>query len=143
MNLFKNERLLVKAPVKDSDATQLAIAFPNTYQVGMASLGYQNAWKILNETENVNAVRWFTDVKEDCSSKPEYIAFSLSWELDFINIFEMLKKEGIPIHAKDRSDNDPIIFAGGLIPSSNPEPFCENFDFFHLGDAEVFRQNLH
>jgi len=136
MDPFKDENILIKMPAKVKDAIELAIAFPNTYAIGMASLGYQTAWKLFNQNENVKAIRWFTDIQEKSNHLPEYIGFSFSWELDYKNIFYMLEKNKIPLHAKDRTKNDPIVFAGGQVINTNCAPFCENFDFFLIGDLE-------
>ena len=130
MNIFDSEKILTNIPIKSKGATQLACAFPNTYTIGMASLGFQTAWKLFNQSSDLNIVRWFTDIQEKSNSIPNYIAFSFSWELDYKNIFSMFEKNNIPLHAKDRKESDPIIFCGGQVPNANPEPFCENFDFF-------------
>ena len=65
MTVFDEEKILVKVQAKNIDAIPLAIAFPNSYSIGMASLGYQTAWKLFNQNENVKAIRWFTDIQED------------------------------------------------------------------------------
>lgn len=139
--MFKNEKILTPMPVKEKDAINLVLAFPNTYYIGMASLGFQTAWKYFNQASSVRVTRWFTDIKEDCkwlaNSLPEYIGFSFSWELDYKNIFYLLEKNNVPLKAKDRKENDPLVFAGGQVPNSNPEPFVDNFDFFLIGDIET------
>jgi len=139
MNLFSEEKILTSFPHKKADALELAICFPNTYMVGMASLGYQTAWKLLNQNESVKTTRWFTDVKEDSDLRTPlaYIGFSFSWELDYKNIFKILEENKISIFSSERSEEDPLVFAGGQIPNANPEPFCDNFDFFLTGDLEV------
>ena len=145
MNSFNKEKILIDIPTKTRNATSLAIAFPNTYSVGMASLGYQTAWKLFNQDENICVSRWFTDVQE-CKGlprqalTPHYAGFSFSWELDYKNIFAMLEKNDIPLHANKRKEVDPLIFCGGQVPNANPEPFCENFDFFLVGDLEVLAE---
>ena len=135
--MFNEEKILASIPVKHKNAMSIAIAFPNTYEIGMASLGYQTAWKLFNQSPEISASRWFTNIKSDSMSPPEYIGFAFSWELDYKNIFSMLEENNIPLHTKDRKENDPLIFCGGQIPNANPEPFVENFDFFLIGDLEV------
>lgn len=146
MNPFNEEKILTRFPSKHKDATLLAIAFPNTYSVGMCSLGFQTAWKLFNQNENVRAIRWFTDIQESCRDVahyiPSYIGFSFSWELDYKNIFSMLEKTNIPLYSKDRGEDDPIIFAGGQVPNANCEPFCDFFDFFLTGDLETVAEGL-
>lgn len=136
MNIFSEEKILTSFPKKDNDAIDLVISFPNTYMVGMASLGYQTAWKLLNQNESVKAVRWFTDIKEE-DTNPKYIGFSFSWELDYKNIFKLLEENNISVFSSERNEDDPLVFAGGQVPNANPEPFVENFDFFLTGDLEV------
>ena len=145
MSFFHKEKILIDIPQKLKDAIPMVIAFPNTYSIGMVSLGYQTAWKLLNQNEDVKAIRWFTDIEEPWKGKSQlafltYIGFSFSWELDYKNIFSMLEKNDIPLHTEDRKEEDPIIFCGGQVPNANPEPFCENFDFFLLGDLEVLAE---
>ena len=139
---FDKEKILITLSAKDRDAIPLAIAFPNVYSIGMASLGYQTAWKLFNQSKNVFISRWFTDVQEKSNSIPSYIGFSFSWELDYKNIFSMLEKNNIPLHSKNRKENDPIVFCGGQVPNANSEPFCENFDFFLIGDLEAVAKPL-
>lgn len=140
--LFNNEKILTTVPAKNKNAIQLACAFPNTYEIGMASLGFQTAWKLFNQSPDLNVSRWFIDIQEKSNSPPRFISFSFSWELDYKNIFFMLEKNNIPLHTKDRKENDPIIFCGGQVPNANPEPFCENFDFFLIGDLEIVAKDL-
>lgn len=142
MNLFKDEKILTKLPIKHKHAISFAIAFPNTYKVGMSSLGYQNAWKLFSQSEDIKVFRWFTDIEERMHKLPNYIGFSLSWELDYKNIFSILEKHNIPLYAKDRGEKDPIVFCGGQVLNANPEPFSEFFDFFLLGDLEVIADEL-
>ncbi len=142
MKLFDEEKILVKFPLKERDAVQIVIAFPNVYNIGMASLGYQTAWKLFNLSEGIKAIRWFTDIQENITSKPEYIGFSFSWELDYKNIFAILEKNKISISSKERKEDDPLIFCGGQVPNANPAPFLENFDFFVIGDLEVLSEPL-
>src|SRR3989338_7570090 len=147
MSLFQEEKIIINIPAKQRDASLMAIAFPNIYSVGMASLGFQTAWKLFNQNEDLKAIRWFTDIEENSgksgfNARPSYVGFSFSWELDYKNIFSMLEKNNIPLYSKERGENDPIIFCGGQVPNANPEPFCDNFDFFLIGDLEEVAEDL-
>lgn len=144
MGLFKEEKVLINIPVKKRGDITLALAFPNTYSIGMASLGYQTVWKLLNQKSEVKVLRWFTDIKEETKSRdlPAYLGFSFSWELDYTNIFSILENHDIPLLSKDRNNNHPLVFAGGVVPNANPEPFADNFDFFLLGDLEVIYEDF-
>lgn len=142
MNSFQKEKILTTIPPKNKDAIEFVISFPNTYSVGITSLGYQNAWKLFNQNENVKVYRWFTDLQENCHFSPGYIGFSLSWELDYKNVFFILEKNEIPLTTCDRGENDPLIFCGGQVPNANPEPFFDYFDFFLIGDLEIIAKTL-
>ena len=147
MSLFQEEKIIINIPAKQRDASLMAIAFPNIYSVGMASLGFQTAWKLFNQNEDLKAIRWFTDIEENSgksgfNARPSYVGFSFSWELDYKNIFSMLEKNNIPLYSNERGEKDPIIFCGGQVPNANPEPFCDNFDFFLTGDLEEIAEGF-
>mgnify|MGYP001805825007 CR=1 FL=1 len=114
------------------------MAFPGIYSFSMSSLGYLWICKIIDLLEDVNLERICTDTKKtDLMIKDiNLLGFSFSFDLDFINIFKTLDKYKIPLKSSDRNENHPIIFGGGPVLSSNPEPFCEFFDFIIIGDGE-------
>lgn len=142
MSLFYKEKVLIKFPAKNKGAIPLVLTYPNSYSVGMTSLGFQNAWTLFNQSENISVTRWFTDIQEKSGLPPRYVGFSLSWELDCCNIFSILEKNKISIYSKERKEVDPIIFCGGQVPNANPDSFCEFFDFFLVGDLEVLVKDL-
>jgi radical SAM family uncharacterized protein len=65
----------------------------------------------------------------------EVVGFSLQYELSVTNILNMLDLAGIPVFSRDRTEEDPLILAGGPV-AFNPEPFCDFFDLFMIGDGE-------
>ena len=112
------------------------MAFPAIYSFSMSSLGFLWMFKTLDEVEDVNIERICSDT-ETTQFNPkdiELIAFSFSFDLDFLEIFKMLEKYNIPLKANER--NKPLIFAGGPVVSANPELYKEIFDFFVIGDGE-------
>jgi radical SAM superfamily enzyme YgiQ (UPF0313 family) len=140
---------------KDWDKTHLkvALAYPDTYEIGMSNLGIQILYHILNDQKDVLAERiacpW-PDMEKALvdnqvplfsleSWKPisefDLIGFSLGHELTYTNIITMLKLAKIPIWSKDRTDKDPLIMGGGPC-AFNPEPIADFFDFFVIGEAE-------
>ncbi len=141
--------------VKDEQTVHFhfALAFPDTYEVGMSHLGMQILYEITNERENVWTERVFmpfTDMERllEARSLPlvsleskrplaafDCIGFSLQYELCSTNVLGMLRLAGIPIHARERLDHHPIILGGGPM-SYHPEPIAPFFDAFFLGDAE-------
>lgn len=135
-SVFADERLLFTPATPNTDAIPAIFAFPNEYTVGITSLGYQVVWATLAMREDVQVSRLFTDIHENLPRNPELLGFSVSWELDYINILNLLESLEIPIRAKFRDDNHPIVFGGGPVLTANPEPFADFFDVILLGDGE-------
>ena len=123
-SVFAAERLLFDPAQPQPDAIPTIFAFPNEYTVGITSLGYQVVWATLASRADVDVRRLFTDRAEALPSEPELLGFSVSWELDYVNILAMLESLGIAIWAKDRSDRDPLIFGGGSRPDREPRALC-------------------
>lgn len=139
---FQSEHLLFEPATPDHDAVPVVFAFPNTYTVGITSLGYQGVWANLATRSQVNVSRWFTDAHEDLPRKIEILGFSFSWELDYANILAALQKFEIPIDSGDRTDQHPLVFGGGPVLTANPEPFAAWFDIVLLGDGEELIGNF-
>lgn len=113
-------------------------AFPAVYNFGMSALGYLAVFQMLDCIDGIYAERIFTDTKKTKIKRDEVdvISFSFSFEVDFLGIMSMLEKYKIPFLAKEREENEPLIYGGGPVLSANPEPFAELFDFIMIGDAE-------
>lgn len=114
------------------------MAFPGIYSFSMSSLGYLWICKMIDMLEDVNIERICTDTSKTkfMIKDIDLIGFSFSFDLDFLNIFKMLDKYKIPLKSSDRDESQPLIFGGGPVLSSNPEPFSEFFDFIIIGDGE-------
>lgn len=134
--MFDQERLLFEPVTPTQNAIPLVFAFPNTYTVGITSLGYQLVWAKFSQRADVDVRRLFTDLNEKLPSAPEIVGFSFSWELDYTNLFDLLEKLDIPLRATERKAHQPIIFGGGSVLSANPEPYADFFDVILLGDGE-------
>lgn len=141
-SVFAAERLLFTPTTADTDAIPTIFAFPNEYTVGITSLGYQVVWATLAMRSDVQVSRLFTDTHEPLPRKPELLGFSMSWELDYINILNLLESLDIPIRANARDNNHPIVFGGGPVLTANPEPFADFFDVILLGDGEILLGNF-
>ncbi|HBK96643.1 MAG TPA: radical SAM protein [Microcoleaceae bacterium UBA10368] len=141
-NPFVEERLLFAPATPDVDAIPTIFAFPNEYTVGITSLGYQIVWATLAVRSDLEVGRLFTDVREQLPRHPELLGFSLSWELDYVNILNLLESLEVPIWASQRTDNHPIVFGGGPVFTANPEPFADFFDVILLGDGENLIDNF-
>lgn len=133
---FAAERLLFSPVTPDDDAIEMVFAFPNEYTIGITSLGYQVVWATFARRSDVAVARLFTDIHEPLPARPEFLGFSVSWELDYVNILGMLEKLDVPIWSRDRKNSDPILFGGGPVMTANPEPFADFFDVVLLGDGE-------
>ena len=135
-SVFDSEHLLFTPATPNHDAIPVIFAFPNEYTVGITSLGYQVVWATLAMREDLQVSRLFTDIREQLPRHPELLGFSMSWELDYVNIFNLLESLEIPIRANLRNQNHPLIFGGGPVLTANPEPYAEFFDVVLLGDGE-------
>jgi len=134
--VFAAERLLFTPATPDADAIPTIFAFPNEYSVGITSLGYQVVWATLASRSDVQVSRLFTDCHEPLPGKPELLGYSVSWELDYVNILNLLEFLEIPVRAGDRTHHHPLVFGGGPVLTANPEPFADFFDVILLGDGE-------
>jgi len=136
-SVFSAEKLLFTPAATSDDAIPLIFAFPNEYTVGITSLGYQVVWSMLSQRDDIDVSRLFTDVSESLPTQPELMGFSLSWELDYVNILNLLEQQKIPIRAHQRQNEHPLVFGGGPVLTANPEPFAAFFDVILLGDGET------
>ncbi len=128
-------------------------AFPGIYSFGMSSIGYLSIFANLDKEEDIFVERIFTDTK-NTKLKPtdvDLIGFSCSFELDFLSMFKILKRYNIPFESENRTEEHPIIYGGGPVLTTNPEPFSDFFDFIMIGDAEnndiriinIIKENSH
>lgn len=133
---------------------KIALCFPDTYEVGMSYTGLAVIYDVLNKMEGVAAERVFApwlDAEEILRQKGillfsleskaalssfDVIGFSLTNELCFSNVLNMLDLGGLAVRSKDRNENDPIVIAGGGMANCC-EPMGEFIDLFVLGEAEV------
>ena len=119
------------------DAVRLALVYPAAYQIAMSSLGYLVLFQQMDTNPNVDARRIYADTLEQHNPRElEFMGFSFAFELDIVKVLDIFTEYNIPFLAKDRDRNHPLIFAGGPVPMSNPEPFAEFFDFFLVGEGE-------
>jgi radical SAM family uncharacterized protein/radical SAM-linked protein len=130
-----------------------ALAFPDTYEVGMSHLGLQILYTILNDIPGVVAERSFApwpDMEERMRQSGirlasleshtalnlfDIVGFSLQYELSYTNVLNMLDLAGIPLNREDRSPEDPLIIAGGPCVF-NPAPMSRFIDAFAIGEGE-------
>ncbi|MEB3309429.1 MAG: radical SAM protein [Snowella sp.] len=142
MKEASSETLLFTPATPETDAIPVIYAFPNEYSVGITSLGYQIIWATLATRPDIDVSRLFTDTQESLPRSPELLGFSLSWELDYINILNLLESLNVPNHADERDNDHPLVFGGGPVLTANPEPFAAFFDVILLGDGENLLPNF-
>ena len=125
-------------------AYRLALGFPNSYEVGMSNLGFQWVYRLFNSIPDLSCERFFSEEGEPAvtfeSGAPlsEFglLAWSLSWEMDIVNILRTLGAAGIPRRRVDRDERHPILLVGGDIARMNPAALSPFVDVFALGDGE-------
>ncbi|MBK5277201.1 MAG: radical SAM protein [Desulfuromonadales bacterium] len=132
----------------------ICLVYPNLYRTGMGSLGFQTIYRLLAASAGLQCERSFLPDREDLeeyrrsgspllsleSQRPladfDVIAFSTSFEPDYLNIPSILSLAGIPLHAADRSQSNPLIIAGGAAFFINPEPVADFMDVICIGEGE-------
>jgi radical SAM superfamily enzyme YgiQ (UPF0313 family) len=124
----------------------VALIYPNSYYLGMSNLGIQSLYGLLNADSKIVAERVFLDTTEKNapaaieSGRPltdfAMLAFSLSYELDYFNVIQILKAADIPLLATERDNRHPLVIAGGPCVTANPMPLAPFFDAFGIGDVE-------
>ena len=142
----------IRKPPEDA-GVRIALAFPDVYEVGMSNLGLRILYHVLNSMQGVAAERVFapaSDMDAEMrrtriplfsleSSLPvrdfDLVGFSLAYELAYTTVLDMLDLAGSPVRSSDRTEDDPIVIAGGHC-ATNPEPMAEFIDAFVIGDGE-------
>lgn len=123
---------------------RLALVYANTYHIGMSSLGFQRVYHLAHQRPEWSAERFFTDGRgmplsvETGRPLNDFtaLAFSVSFEEDYLNLLALLDRAGIPLRRKDRRAWDPVVILGGSCAAINPLPMAEFIDIFPLGAAE-------
>jgi radical SAM superfamily enzyme YgiQ (UPF0313 family) len=132
----------------------ICLIYPNRYPVGMSNLGFQAAYKILAQDARCRCERAFLPDSDEAvalqrtgtplasleSQRPltdfELLAFSLSFETDYLHILDILAAAHVPLLAREREDYHPLVIAGGPAAFLNPEPVAEFIDLFLIGEGE-------
>ena len=127
----------------------IALIYPNSYYIGMSNLGLHAIYSLLNSYGEVVCERAFWEEDWDKklpalsleSQRPlsdfAVLAFSITYELDYFNVAQILKASGIPLYAADRDERHPVIIAGGPCIIANPMPLSPFFDCLCIGEAEA------
>lgn len=133
---------------------RFCMCFPDVYEVGMSHLGIQILYDMFNRREDTYCERVYSpwpDLDKILrerqiplfaleSQEPlktfDFLGITLQYEMCYTNILQILDLAGIPLHATDRTEEDPIVIGGGPC-AYNPEPLADFFDFFYLGEGET------
>jgi radical SAM superfamily enzyme YgiQ (UPF0313 family) len=139
---------------------RVALAFPNTYFVGMSNLGFQTVYRLFNQRDDVVCERVFLPPKQALqdlvargsrlvtleSQTPladmDVLAFSISFEWDYTNVVTLLRLAGLPIYAAERSTQHPLVVIGGAVTFVNPEPLALFADVVAAGEGESLIPDL-
>jgi radical SAM family uncharacterized protein/radical SAM-linked protein len=146
------ERNLTRKNLSRARVT-LALAFPDTYEIGMSHTGLKILYELVNRREDFACERVYApwvDLEgkmreagiplfstESFAPVADFdvLGFSLQAELNYSNIVNMLDLAGLPVWQRDRRESDPIVLGGGPC-TANPEPIADFFDAFLIGDGE-------
>lgn len=133
---------------------RVCLVYPNTYRVGMSSLGFQGIYGLLNRRDDVVCERAFLPDDGDYEeyvrtgtpvfslesklplSRFDIVAVSVSFENDYPHLLRLLQLSKIPLRAAARGRYDPLVIGGGACLSFNPEPLAPFFDMVFVGEAE-------
>src|SRR6185295_2755670 len=133
----------------------IALAYPNTYYIGMSNLGFQAVYQLFNSHSRICCERVFVpdpDMEREMertrtglttleSSTPvsdfDVLAISVSFETDYLNIPRLLRLAKIPVRAAERNEWHPLVVMGGAAAFLNPEPVAEFVDVVCVGEGEV------
>lgn len=144
---------------KEEIAIRFAMCFPDVYEIGMSHLGIQILYDMLNGFEDVWCERvyspWvdldrimrkekiplFALESQDPIKNFDFLGITIQYEMCYTNILQILDLSGIPLMAKDRTEEDPIVIGGGPC-TYNPEPFCDFFDLIYIGEGETRYREL-
>ncbi len=132
-------------PVESADLS-VCLAYPNTYPVGMANLGFQAIYGILVRAGVAVERAFLPDaptrepIRTLESDRPlssfDVVAFSISFETDYVHVLDLLASAGITLRASERNRREPLVVAGGPAVFLNPEPLADFIDLFLIGEGE-------
>ncbi len=164
LNIEKPVRYIggeVNSVVKDKSEVDVrfCMCFPDVYEIGMSHLGIQILYDMFNSFKGVWCERvyspWpdldkvmrerniplFALESQDPIKDFDFLGITIQYEMCYTNILQILELSHIPLLAKDRTDDDPIVVGGGPC-TYNPEPIADFFDFFYIGEGETVYEDI-
>ena len=139
---------------KEKISIRFAMCFPDVYEIGMSHLGIQILYDMFNQMPDVWCERvyspWadldaimrrekiplFALESQDPVKMFDFLGITIQYEMCYTNILQVLDLSGIPLLAKNRTAEDPIVIGGGPC-TYNPEPIADFFDLFYIGEGET------
>ena len=139
---------------------RVALAFPNTYFVGMSNLGFQTIYTLFNNEDRIVCERVFLPPKTELAAQVaagaplvtlesqtavsdfDVLAFSVSFEWDYTNVLTLLRLAGLPVRAEARTERHPLVIIGGAVTFVNPEPLALFADVIAAGEGEALVPSL-
>lgn len=146
--------------IKHGASLRVALCYPNTHSIGMANLGMHTMYELFNKIPEVSCERVFlpdeVELKEYEKSRTpllsletqtpirdfDVVAFSISFETDYLNMAKMLQLSNIPVWSKDRNHFHPLVVMGGAASFLNPEPIADFTDIIAVGEGEILVYQL-
>ena len=151
----------VNSVMKDKEKVDIrfAMCFPDVYEIGISHLGIQILYDMFNRREDTWCERVYSpwlDLSKVLKEKKiplfalesqdpvrdfDFLGITIKFEMCYTNILQILDLSRIPLHAADRTEEDPIVIGGGPC-AYNPEPLAEFFDIFYIGEGEAVYDEL-
>lgn len=146
----------VNSIMKNPEAidVRFGLCFPDVYEIGMSHVGlsilydYMNRredtwcervfspWVDLDEIMETEHIPLFTLESQQPIKEMDFLGFTITYEMAYTNVLRLLDLGQVPLKSADRSEDDPIVCAGGPCVY-NPEPISDFIDFFYIGEGEV------
>lgn len=151
----------VNSVMKDPEKVDIrfAMCFPDVYEISMSHLGLQILYDMFNRRDDVYCERVFSPwvdldrimrekniplfalESQDPVKDFDFLGITLQYEMCYTNILQVLELSGIPLHADERGEEDPIVIGGGPC-AYNPEPLAVFFDLFYMGEGETLYDEI-
>ena len=161
VNNYKQKLAAEDGYSRKRDASlRIALCYPNTYNIGMANLGLHTMYELFNRVSEVACERVFLPDRDEMAEYErtgaslmsletqtplrdfDVIAFSISFETDYLNMARMLQLSGVPVWSSQRDDRHPLVVMGGAASFLNPEPIADFTDVIAVGEGEILAYQL-
>ena len=139
---------------------RIALCYPNTHSIGMANLGLHTMYELFNSIADVVCERVFLPDRDELAEYEktgtplmsletqsrvksfDVVAFSISFETDYLNMAKMLQLADIPVWSSEREEHHPLVIMGGAASFLNPEPIADFTDVIAVGEGEILAFQL-